>query len=152
MIHSMIVKRSAAEKILDLPDTMPRKLSSVEDGINYLKELWELAEKEGNEAVLKELEEKLEDIKSKIKKEEEERMAIARKQAEEYWGERRKREAYVAQVNSAPIKKNVEVKPAPTYTSTTSTASSDSDDGFLTGMLVGAVVNSMVIGPESIIV
>jgi DNA-binding ferritin-like protein len=31
--------QGAAEKLLDLPDTMPRKLSSVEDGISYLKEL-----------------------------------------------------------------------------------------------------------------
>lgn len=31
--------QGAAEKILDLPDTMPRKLGSVEDAVSYLKEL-----------------------------------------------------------------------------------------------------------------
>lgn len=97
----------------------------------------------------------------KRKREEEAYMASRKKQIEEYWANKEKERAQrVKEVNSKPLKspmdeyvaalgKAPEVKIPPkkteTYTSTTTTRSSDSsDDGFLTGALVGYAVNSLL--------
>lgn len=89
------------------------------------------------------------------KREEEARLIERKKNIDAYWDNMNKiRGERVAKVNSTPIKKT-EVPPRGKETtvkytapapapSVSTTSSSSSDDGFLTGMLVGAVIDNLM--------
>jgi uncharacterized membrane protein YebE (DUF533 family) len=86
------------------------------------------------------------------KEEEANRLAEAKIRVEEYWKQKEfERNMRVKEVNSKPVAKPAKKTVSESYsevtkkpTQQTSTTTTSSDDGFLTGMLVGAAIDSLL--------
>lgn len=79
----------------------------------------------------------------KKKREDEERLASQRKAADEYWASKRKAARFTSASN-IPSQAAKAPDPVKTEYVSTSRSSDNSDDGFLTGMLMGTVLNQVL--------